>query len=382
MTVTRPALSIRRVNGRNRRSDWLKVPYIVFDGDPTWIPPLLFQEKNRISPRHNPFFSFGDAAFFVAYRGNRPIGRICAQINRLFQKHHGNTTGHFGFFDCCDDAEAAAMLIETAAAWLRSHGSDRMEGPYALSVNEECGLLVEGFDSPAAMLMNQSRPFTGVLLEQAGFQKVMDTFAYRLSPSNVPAKVHMLANHALNDSRLCVRQLDVTKFDEEVRTVIGIFNDAWGENWGFVPFTEAEIVALTKELKPFYRNNYGRIVHFDGQPVAMMLAIPDINELTRSFGGRLLPLNWAKLAMGLWRETFRTARIPLMGIRKAHQKSLNAAAILALLVSDFLKELEAYNLEWVEFSWVLESNKAMNAIGRMAAGEPVKRYRLYTKPLL
>lgn len=374
-------LSIATVDGNARRKDWLRVPHEVYADDPAWVPQLLFQEKQRISPRHSPFFSFGDAAFFIAYRDLRPVGRISAQINRRYQQHYHSAAGHFGFFDCLEDAEAAGALVDAAANWLKSRGADRMEGPYSLSANEESGLLVEGFDTPAALLMNHARPYMGGLLERAGLAKVVDTLAYRMSPQSVGVEIGQLAEYARASSRLEIRKIDTSRFDDEIRVIMDIFNDAWSDNWGFVPFSEAEITALIKELKPFYRADYGRIVNVDGEPAALMLAMPDINSLIADFGGRLVPFNWLTLAFRLWRQTFRSIRIPLMGIRKKHRNPLTAVGILALLVSDFLEEMKNYNVDWIEFSWILETNRPMKSLAMKAAGAPTKRYRIYGKSL-
>jgi hypothetical protein len=374
-------LTISPVDGRARRRDWLHVPYIVFADDLAWTPPLLLQEKRRISPRYNPFFSFGEAAFFVAYRGGVPVGRISAQINHRYRQHYGSPVGHFGFFDCCNDPMAAGQLVDSAANWLRARGSTRMEGPFTLTINEESGLLVEGFDTPAAFLMNHSRPYMGSLLEDSGLSKIMDTYAYRVSPQRAQKQLARFVDDGRRNVNLTIRHFIKSKFDDELRTVIDIFNDAWSENWGFVPFSEAEMIALGKELKPFYRGHYGRIVLISGEPIAMIMGIPDINSIIRDFGGRLLPFNWFQLVTQLWRENWRTARIPLFGIRKAHQKSMSAAAILALLFTEMLSQADRHNIEWLEFSWVLEVNAGMNALARMIAGDPVKRYRLYGKTL-
>ncbi|MBL8574604.1 MAG: dATP pyrophosphohydrolase [Hyphomicrobiaceae bacterium] len=374
-------LRVLPVDNRPRRRDWLDVPAIVHQGDPAFVAQLRLMESMRISQQHNPFFTFGEAGLFVALRGDRPVGRISAQINHRHRQFHAAASGHFGFFDCRDDFDAAKALVDAAACWLRARGADHMEGPYSFSVNEECGLLIEGFDTPPAMLMNHARPHAAALLDRLGFDKAMDTFAYRMTRLDTPLRIATFADPLRADPRIRIRPLDTSRFEAEVHTVIDIFNDAWSGNWGFVPFSEAEIVAMARELKPFYRGEYGRIVEIDGEPAALMLAVPDINGLIKPFGGRLLPFNWARLAFGLWRQTARSARIPLMGIRKRHQNSLAAVGVLALLVSDFLVEARKHRLDWVEFSWVLESNKPMNALARMTAGDPVKRYRLYRRAL-
>jgi len=374
-------VTIELVDNRRRRSDWLQLPYAVHADDPAWIPPLIFQERLRTFSRANPFFAFGRASCFLAYRGSRAVGRISAQMNDRYREQYGRAVGHFGFFVCQDDEEAARALVDAAADWLRTAGAVEMAGPFSFSVNEECGLLVEGFDTPPAFLMNHARPYFGRLLEAAGLIKTMDTFAYRMSPKHIPAPIQRLADHARRIQGVSIRKLNKARFDEDIRTIIDIYNDAWRDNWGFVPFADAEVKGMARELKPFLSAGYGRIVHIGDAPVAMLLCLPDLNDVQRDFGGRLLPFNWAKLAYRLWKDKARSARIVLLGTRKAYQSSAAAVGVLALMVSELLEESKTHDLDWVEFSWVLEVNKSMNALGRLGAGEPVKRYRIYQKPL-
>jgi hypothetical protein len=376
-----PPVTIEVVANRRRQGDWLKLPYAVHAGDAAWIPPLLLQERLRTFTRANPFFAFGRAACFLAYRGARVVGRISAQINDRYREHYGRAVGHFGFFVCEDDEQAARGLVDAAASWLKAAGAVEMAGPFSFSINEECGLLVEGFDTPAAFLMNHARPYSGRLLEAAGLVKEMDSFAYRMSPRQIPAAIVRLADRARKIRGMNVRKLNRARFAEDIGIILDIYDDAWRDNWGFVPFADVEVKAMARELKPFLRAGYGRIVEMDGEPVAMILALPDLNDIEGDFGGRLLPFNWAKLAWRLWKDKARSARIVLLGIRKAHQGTAAAAGILALMVSELLEESKAHDLNWVEFSWVLEVNKSMNALGRLGAGEPVKRYRIYRKPL-
>jgi hypothetical protein len=373
------SLTVTPVETAKDRADWLAVPGIVHAGDPTFTPPLLMQEKRRISQRHNPFFKFGEAQFFVARRAGKPVGRVSAQINRRYLERHQDKTGHFGFFDCLDDQEAADQLLGAACQWLKVRGMERAIGPLNLSVNEEIGLLVEGFETPAAILMTQARPWEGALVEKAGFEKEIDVLAWRMKPSAALPAVKRLAALAPDAGRLTVRHFDMKNYRSEVAALIDIFNDAWSDNWGFVPFSDPEIDALVAEMRPFFRGDYGRFVCLDGEPVGTMLVLPNINEAIAGFKGSLLPLNWARLLRDLWMERIRTARIPLLGIRKAHRHTTLAPAMIALLVSEFLGESRRHPLEWVEFSWILETNRAMVGLAQLAAGPAEKRYRIYRK---
>ena len=371
------SVTIAEVRTRRHRSEWLRLPYLVHAGDKVWIPPLLLQEKLRLSERVNPFFTFGHAKYFLAFRGDKAVGRISAQINDRYWEQHGRKVGHFGFFVCYDDLDAAKALVDVAAGWLRTEGAVEMSGPFSFSINEESGLLIEGFDTPAAFLMNHTRPYSGRLLEAAGLSKEMDTFAYRMSPKTIPPHILRLADQGRKMKGLQIRELNKSRLVEDIRLLLDIYNDAWRDNWGFVPFADAEAVAMARELKPFLPARFGRIVSLDDEPIAMILCIPDLNDIVRDFEGKLLPLNWARLAYRIWREKSRSARILLLGVRKKHQGAMGAVGVLALMIAEIVEASKSHDFDWVEFSWVLETNKPMNALARMAAGEPAKRYRLY-----
>lgn len=381
MTTVADQVRVVPVTTAAQRNDWLMLPHAVYRNDPAWVAPLHFIEKQRISPKHNPFFGFADVQLFVAYRGDKPVGRITAQINRRYLEAHKDATGHFGFFDCLDDQEAADALVAAAADWLKARGMQRMEGPFNFSINQECGLLVAGFDTPPAIMMTHATAWMPGLLEKAGMSQSMDMHAYRFEPSKMPDRLLRLAAMAKKSSDVTVRPIDTKRFREEVLTLIDIFNDAWHDNWGFVPFSDAEIDAMIGEMKLFFRSNYGRMVMYKGKEVGVMIALPNINEAAASFDGRLLPFNWAKLLWWLWREQGESVRIPLMGLRREVQGTPMAAAMLALLTSDFLEEARSYPLRWAEFSWVLDVNRPMKALAELAAGKPAKTYRIYGKTL-
>jgi hypothetical protein len=383
ISVARPinAISIVKVENRRTINEWLSLPDAIFAGDPAWVRPLNFQERRRISIRKAPFFTFGEAALFIAYRGDSPVGRISAQINRRHLERHRDAIGHFGFFDCFDDPEAARSLVKTAADWLSARGLSRMVGPLNFSLNEECGCLVSGFDTPPAVLMTHARPWTGPLLEMTGLVKEMDLFAYRIVPTNLAQRIFNLADIAKASPSISIRQIDMRQYVAEMRIVVDIFNDAWSANWGFVPFSSAEIEALLAELRPLFRGEYGRFVLFNNEPVGVMVALPNINEAIASFHGRLLPFNWIKLLWALSRQRIRSARVPLLGLKQAYQSTPVGGMLLTLLLSEFLSQMQAYHLDWVEFSWILETNRRMIAIAEMAAGPPIKTYRIYGKEL-
>jgi hypothetical protein len=375
------ALTVRKIGAGARVSDWIAVPPLVHANDPQFVRELDLKERMRVAKRFNPFFDFGEAGLFVAYRDGRPVGRISAHVNRLHRERHDPHSGHFGFFCAINDQAVANALFDAARTWLKAHDATSITGPFSFSVNEESGLLVDGFDEPAAMLMNQALPYMGGLVEAAGLTPVMNTYAFRLRQAQSLGALDRIAAAAKANGEITLRPIRVDRFADEVRLVIDIFNDAWSGNWGFVPFTDPEIVAMIRELKPFYRANYGSFVELRGEPVGFLLAIPDVNGLIKPFNGALLPFNWWRLLSALKNERIKSARIPLMGLRKSVQGTPLAAGALAMLASAFMQQARAYNLDWVEFSWVLETNRPMMEFARLVAGKPAKQYRYYSAPL-
>lgn len=380
MTAATP-LVVKAITEHRDLRDWINVPHTVFANNTAWIAPLHIQERQRVSERHNPFFQFGEAKLFVAYRYGKPIGRISAQVNTRHLAIHDDQCGHFGFFDCIDDVEVGKGLICAAAQWLKQKGMRQMRGPFNLSINEDIGLLVSGFDSPPSILTSYAPPWASKILEACGLSKEMDLFAYRMKPADAPPLIARLGRLATDSGRVRVRQLEIQHFTRELELIFDIFNDAWSENWGFVPFAPCEILAVEREIKPILRGKFGRIVDIDGAPAAMMVVLPDINRAMAGFNGRLLPTNWARLALAVLQDRWKTARIPLLGIRKQYQATPLAPAVLSLLVSEFLELGKAYNLDWVEFSWILETNQAMTKLAEAAAGPPSKIFRIYNMPL-
>jgi hypothetical protein len=380
MDQSQASLTIATVHDARSMKDWLAVPDTVFSGDPAWVAPLNIMERRRISRSHAPFFTFGDAMLFLAYRGARPVGRISAQINRRHAKRHDDRCGHFGFFDCIDDQEAARALVDAAASWLHKRGMSSMAGPMNFSLNDECGCLVSGFDLPPAMLMTHARPWTGALLEGAGLCKRIDLYAYRVAPDRLRLSMYeKIADRARQRAGVSMRPFEMKRYRQEVHTLVDIFNDAWRHNWGFVPFSPAEIDALLAEMRPLIRSEYGHFVLVNDEPVGVMVALPNINEAIARFRGRLLPFNWLKLLWLLKRERIRTARVPLLGLRCAYQSTAMGHELLALLVAEFVGRWQAHALDWIEFSWVLETNRPMVRLAERAAGRPVKTYRIYSK---
>lgn len=369
--------------GRDRApvKHWLEAKHVAHAGDDAFVAPLAYLEKRRLVPKHNPFFEMGDAEFFVAYRGGRPVGRISAQSHHAGVTGVSPDTGHFGFFDVADDDEAATALLDAASAWLRDRGASIMRGPFNLSINEECGCQIDGFDIPSSYLMPQARPWTGTFLADWGLTKSIDMQAWRLT-----AEAALSAMDARKDAFALVtktqaRPIRMNRFKEEVALLADIYNDAWSDNWGFVPFSPRAIELLAAELRMIYRSSYGYFVEVADRPVGMLISVPNLNELIKPFRGRLTPVNAMKLAWALFREQASTVRIPIAGVRKSHRGGLEGVTILGALIEPVIREARRKPKQWFEFSWVLETNRpAIAALRQLGAG-PVSTYRIYERAL-
>lgn len=385
-------VDVRPVTRQSDIGAWLAVPQRVFEGDPFYIPQLLSQERKRIAPK-NPFFRFADVALFVAYDATgAPVGRISAQINKRYLGVHRNLTGHFGFFDTIDDTQVANALVSSAANWLSERGMRRMEGPFNLSINEECGLLVDGFESAPAMMMPHSRRWQAGQLENCGLTPVMNMHSFRMDSFKPPEKLIWLAEDGLDEKRVMVRSFDKKRMTAEIALMVDIFNDAWSENWGFVPLTADELEYGMHELLPFMRGHYGQFGFIDDRPVGFVLVLPNLNDIIAGFDGKLLPFNWAKLLWALSTERFTSGRMPLLGLRRACQGSIEGTRLFAALIREHFRYFQPYldrysgrtghqKGGWIELSWILETNKPLLTFLRSTYGKPHKTYRIYGKDI-
>jgi GNAT superfamily N-acetyltransferase len=376
------SLHVREVATAADRRAFLKIPFQVFADDPNWVAPLFIEREEHLSPKKNPYFLHADVALFIAERDGRPVGRISAQHDRLRLEHHRDATGLFGFLDALDDPEVFAALLGAAAQWLKARDLARMEGPFTFSINDETGLLVDGFATPPVMMMGHARPYYARHVEAAGLIKAKDVIAYDydgLKP--LPRAMQAMIGKAHANGDLSVRALSKKDLARDLAIIIGIFNDAWSENWGFVPMTEEEITALGKNLKMLVAERYIAIASYRGEPAAMAVSLPDINRWIKDLNGRLLPFGWAKLAFRLLAKPPEAVRVPLMGLRKKfHGTAIGSALVLAAI--DSIREYHlARGTRRAELSWILEDNIPMRRMIESLGGVPYKTYRVYGKSI-
>lgn len=359
---------------------FIALPFAIFAADPNWVAPLLLERRMHLSAKSNPFFLHARWQAWIAMRGTVAVGRISAQIDALHIERHQDATGYFGMLDAEDSHETFAALLATAEQWLRERGMQRVRGPFSLSINEETGLLIEGFDTPPVFMMGHAWPYYGARIEACGYAKAQDMFAYLAPPDfTAPAVMQRLVQRETRQVK--VRPLDRSRFASEMALLRDIFNDAWSQNWGFVPFTAEEFDELGRNLRFLLPTDLIQIAEIDGEGVAFIIALPNLNEAIRGLNGRLLPLGWLKL---LWRLKVRfpsTARVPLMGVRSRFQDKRIGAALAFLVIDTVRQGLISRGVKQVELSWILEDNTGMRSIIESIGGKAYKRYRVYERVL-
>ena len=376
------ALTIRPVRTKKDKKAFVDFAWEVYKDDPHWVPPLKDEVHGLLTPGKNPWFEHARAELWLAERGGKVVGRISGQVDELVLERMGLGIGQWGFFDALD-AETGAALISTAEDWLRQQGMKTALGPISLSIWDEPGLEIEGFDEDPTAMMGHHRPEYRGWIEAAGYRKAKDLLTYEVNIAHwEDPKINRLIAMGERNPRIRIRMVDKSKFDEEARVILNILNDAWSGNWGYVPLTPAEIVYAGKKLKPIIYKELVRIAEIDGEPVAFMITIPDINELTKDLNGELFPFNFIKLLWRLRNPRVKRSRVPLMGVaRKLHQSRM--ASMLAFMLIEYTRRdcVGKFGINIGEFGWILEDNKGMLSIAELPSAKVNHRYRIYEKQL-
>ena len=376
------AITIRAVSTRAERRDFVNFAWDVYKDDPAWIPPLKDEVHGLLDPKRNPWFEHGRAALWVALRDGAIVGRISAQVDDLVQQHMEAGLGQWGMFEALD-GEAAAALITTAEEWLRGQGMTAALGPVSISIWDEPGLLIEGFEQPPTAMMGHHRPAYQAWVEAAGYEKAKDLVTYDLNiAKDQPPLIDRMVAATERNARIRIRNVDLSQFRRDSAIILNLLNDAWSDNWGFVPLTDAEIAYAGKKLKPIIFEDLVRIAELDGEPVAFMLTIPDINEMTADLNGKLFPFGFVKLLWRLRKPKVKRVRVPLMGVAKRLHGTRLAGQIAYTLIEYIRRAcVEHYGVKQGEFGWVLEDNQGMMSIAELPGATINHRYRVYRKAL-
>ncbi len=379
MTQRSNDIRIEPVVDRRSLTDFIRAPNHLYRDDPYYVVPLEVERKMSLAATA-PFFQHAQWQAWVAYDGRDPVARISAQIDQLHLAQHQDSSGYFGMFECPHDDALAARLFANAHEWLRERGMKRVAGPFNLGVNQELGLLVDGFDSRPFFMMPHGQPYYERLVEQQGYQRAQDLFAMVLDPAHPhpPLMRKLMQRYA---DEIHIRPVNRARLDEELACMCDIFNDAWVDNWGFVPFTQEEFQAMGHDLVRIVPEGLAQIAEVDGEPVAFCVMMPNINEAIADLNGRLLPFGWLKL---LWRLKVRfpkTSRSPLMGVRKQLQSTPMGPALAFSIMAVVRQNTAALGVEQLEMSWILESNTAMLRMGEVMGAVPSQRYRMFERAL-
>lgn len=369
------SLEVRAVRNARDQDTFLDLPERLYADDPNWVAPLRIQAREVFDDRH-PIREHLAAAFFLAWRDGRAVGRISAQLDELYRPTDGVPTGLFGLFEAENDPAIAVMLMDAARRWLAERGAERVQGPFNLNINQEVGLLVEGFDSPPYFMMGHGRRPYPSHMEAAGLRPAKDLLAYELPVRfDVPRVMRRLLRGF--DAKVRLRPIRRGHGSEDLEILRTLFNDAWQDNWGFVPFTAAEFQAIGRELVRLLPASFIQIAELEGEPEAFIVLVPNLNEAIRDLDGRLLPLGWARLVWRLFVRYPGSGRVPLMGVRRRHHNTALGAALALGLIHALRQPAIDKGLQRVELSWILEDNGGMRSIIESIGGNVSKRYRVY-----
>jgi len=378
MAGTGADVDIHPVHGRRDLDAFIKLPWYIYRDDPQWVPPLLYEVRKVLDRSRHPFHAHAEVEYFLARRQGRVVGRVAAFVNHRFNEFHDLRAGHFGFFECTDDLEAARALLDVTRDWCRGRGMDVLQGPFNFSTNDELyspGVLVEGFEHPPVMLMAHTPPYYWRLLEESGFVKARDLLSFWIEGEVPPERLlrgvaHMKARH-----NVVVRPLDLRRFKEEIGRIKEIYHSAWERNWGFVPMTDPEFDYLAGSLRPVVDPQFCVLAEIEGEPVAFGLQLPDLNRAMKAMNGRLLPLGWLKFL--LHKRKIDTLRVLTLGVKPQHRhKGLDAMLILHLFTEGLKRGFRG-----AECSWILEDNLPMRRGMERMGARAYKIYRVYETAL-
>ena len=368
-------IELSPVHSPRERRQFIELPYRLYRRDPHWVPPLRRDVAELLDPDRHPFHQHAEVELFLARDRGRVVGRIAAVKNDLHLEHHGDGAGFFGMFETERDPAVATALLSAAAAWLASRGLRVMRGPASLSLNEECGLLVQGFDSAPVVMMPYNPPWYAELLEREGFTKAKDLLAYWLGQAHAPERLVRASELLARRHRISIRPLRMKDFWNEVARIRELYNAAWERNWGFVPMTEAEFHHLARQMKAVVDPNLIAFAEVDGGLAGFAFAVPDVNRALRHMGGRLLPFGWAK---ALWHSRrIDSARVLTLGVLEKYRRTGTAEMLILYLLRTGPKR----GITKGEFSWILEDNWAMRTALENLGASVYKTYRLYDRPL-
>lgn len=369
-------IEVREVVNKNTLMDFITLPWDIYKNDPNWVPPLVQDIKKKLNKKSNPFFEHSIAQFFIAYRDSIPLGRIASIIDYNHIHFHQEQVGFFGMFECHDNYRCAEKLLDAARGWLANRDILFMRGPMNLCMNDECGFLLEGFDSPPVIMMTYNPEYYLDMMERYGLEKAKDLYAF-LNEGIVqtPERLEKIAERVREKYNVTIRPLNMKKLKDEVAKIKTIYNAAWEKNWGFVPMTEKEMDYLAADLRKIVLPELVLFAEISGEPVGIAVTVPNFNEALIHISGHLDPLSIVKLL--IYRKKIKGIRSLIMGMLKEYR----VTGIPVLLFMETAKAARKLGFEWCETSWNLEDNHLINKFDETIGGRLYKKYRIYEMPI-
>jgi hypothetical protein len=370
-------VDIVMVENKSDMKAFIDLPWKIYAENPNWVPPLKAEVRKVLDTEKHPFWKFSRRALFLARKGSETVGRIAAIVDDNHNRFHHEKSGVWGFFECENDPEAAAALFRSTEEWLRSQGMDFMRGPLNPSTNYELGLLIEGFEYPPAFMMAYNQPYYQSLIESCGLTKEKDLRALLVEGLGFNSeRVERLANRVMRQNRVSIRTFSKKNFISDLYLLREIYNDAWSDNWGFVPLTDEELTEIAANLRLIADFDLVFFIYLEDEPVGVALVLPDINPLLKRFNGRIGLLGLFKIL--LYKREIRGVRCALFGVKKKYQK-----LGIPLVVFDYMNRmgLQKKEYKYLELSWTLEDNAAINQFAEELGGRFYKRYRIFGKAL-
>jgi GNAT superfamily N-acetyltransferase len=375
-------VKIRPVRTKRELKRFVKVPFRLHREEPRWVAPLVYERMEFLNRAKNPWFEHGEAEFLVAEREGESVGRISAHLDRRWDEFQGGNDAMFGFFETANDPAVARALLDAATEWARERGRDRILGPMDFTTNDELGILIEGYERAPMILEPWHPPYYRELVEAEGFGKAMDVLMWELQFGDLKEgerfdpSIHAAAEKALREEGIAIRNMRKREMAAEVARFMDVYNEAWGDNWGFVPITDAEVEFQAKNLKQVIDEDWAFMAEKDGEVVGAALTLPDVNQVLAKLNGRLLPFGWLRFLLG--RRKIDQLRVFALGVKHDYRHSGVAAGL-------YLKHLETAarpgTIEGGEMGWILETNGPMNRAMEGMGGRVVKKYRIYEKAL-
>ncbi|MCG8447023.1 MAG: dATP pyrophosphohydrolase [Hyphomicrobiales bacterium] len=373
-------IEISEVTAGSDMDEFVRLPSRLYSGEPHYIAPLYQSVRDRLDRRKNPFFRKGEAAFFLARRNGHCVGRISAQFHRPHLERYHDATGHFGFLAAENDLETVSALLRTAESWAAARGITRLTGPFSLTINDESGLLIEGFDTPSTIMMPHDPPYLGGLVEACGYAKVRDLYSYRFGHFGTPPKMLSDIEKRMQDiDGLVIRHFDMRNYQDEATRVFTVFNEAWEENWGFVPLDADDVRHMAAELRPIINPRMAWLAEVNGEPVGTLIMVPDVNQALIGIGPKPSPLGWLRLLYRLKVKGVPVCRVAIAGVSRRFKNRRRRLLIFAALNAAIFRLNRNRFHGTVEVGWMLEDNADILSWMRALGAKKAKTHRVYEK---